>query len=388
MAGLGLSLTSFFKQSTLLAGDTPLFDYRRVWRNAILGMATVTILPLVILTGINMYQYERTMIAEMEFPVARLVSDTRSTMSSFLTERKAALGFIVRDNTFDDLADQRKLSRIFENMNDSFGGFVDLGVIDARGIQLAYVGPYDLGGKDYSGHNWFGQVQEKGYFISEVFRGYRNVPHFVIAARRKVDDGRFYVIRATFDAEQLTRRIQSLDSRPGTDVFVINDEGILQTDSLMFGSALGRINLDVPLPTDVVSVTEVKTTSGERLMRGHASIPDTPFILVVTSHARDLLSGWWKLRGSSATVLLVSVLVILVVVILTILGSMQVFVLILAMVSQGLVYHTEVPVTRILTAMLENNRFGYACAMGVAFGVILIGISFAMKKISDRMKQI
>ena len=43
--------------------------------------------------------------------------------------------------------------------------------------------------------------------------------------------------------------------------------------------------------------------------------------------------------------------VIVVVMILTILGSMQVFVLILSMVSQGLGYHTEVPVTRILAAM-------------------------------------
>jgi ABC-type sugar transport system permease subunit len=80
--------------------------------------------------------------------------------------------------------------------------------------------------------------------------------------------------------------------------------------------------------------------------------------------------------------------VILVVVILTVLGSMQVFVLILSMVGQGLVYHTEVPVTRILSAMTGTNRFGYACAMGVVFGAILISISFIMKQISDRMKQV
>jgi len=80
--------------------------------------------------------------------------------------------------------------------------------------------------------------------------------------------------------------------------------------------------------------------------------------------------------------------VILVVVILTVLGSMQVFVLILAMVSQGLVYHTEVPVTRILSAMTESNRFGYACAMSVTFGAILVMLSVTMKIISDRIKQV
>lgn len=79
--------------------------------------------------------------------------------------------------------------------------------------------------------------------------------------------------------------------------------------------------------------------------------------------------------------------IILVVVILTILGSMQVFVLILSMVGQGLVYHTEVPVTRILASMQGTNQFGYACAQGVTFGIILIMVSFALKLMSNKVKQ-
>lgn len=79
--------------------------------------------------------------------------------------------------------------------------------------------------------------------------------------------------------------------------------------------------------------------------------------------------------------------VILVVMILTVLGSMQVFVLIMSMVGQGLEYEAEVPVTRILAAMTSTKRYGYACAMGVTFGFILIMISVAFKQISERMKQ-
>ena len=79
--------------------------------------------------------------------------------------------------------------------------------------------------------------------------------------------------------------------------------------------------------------------------------------------------------------------VILVVVILTILGSMQVFVLILSLVNQGLVYHTDVPVTRILWAMQETKQFGYACAEAVVFGIVLVGVSFTLKKLSNHLKQ-
>lgn len=96
-------------------------------------------------------------------------------------------------------------------------------------------------------------------------------------------------------------------------------------------------------------------------------------------------AGSWKTFVNVTVPMMVPV--ILVVMILTVLGSMQVFVLILSLVRQGLEYHTEVPVTRILTAMLGTKQYGYACSMGVVFGVILITISFTFKKFSDRMKQ-
>lgn len=93
----------------------------------------------------------------------------------------------------------------------------------------------------------------------------------------------------------------------------------------------------------------------------------------------------WKIFTNVTVPMMVPVM--LVVVILTVLGSMQVFVLVLSMVGQGLGYHTEVPVTRILSAMTGTNRFGYACAMGVNFGVVLIMVSVAFKWLSSRMKQ-
>ena len=80
--------------------------------------------------------------------------------------------------------------------------------------------------------------------------------------------------------------------------------------------------------------------------------------------------------------------VILVVVILTILGSMQAFVLIISMIgTTGLVGYTSVPVTEILDSMLDH-QLGYACAQGVTFGIILIAVSLGFKFISDKLKQV
>ncbi|MBF0593450.1 MAG: sugar ABC transporter permease [Candidatus Omnitrophica bacterium] len=79
--------------------------------------------------------------------------------------------------------------------------------------------------------------------------------------------------------------------------------------------------------------------------------------------------------------------VMMVVVTLTILGSMQVFVLILSLVNQGLVHHTDVPITRILGSMTVTNQFGYACAQAVILGLMLVTVSFALNRLSNFMKQ-
>ncbi|MCM8831991.1 MAG: ABC transporter permease subunit [Candidatus Omnitrophica bacterium] len=80
--------------------------------------------------------------------------------------------------------------------------------------------------------------------------------------------------------------------------------------------------------------------------------------------------------------------VIGVVVILTILGTMQGFVLILGLVGGEFAGYTSVPVLRILAAMRDYLRFGYACAEGVSLGLILVAISFMQYKLLKRFRKI
>ncbi len=74
--------------------------------------------------------------------------------------------------------------------------------------------------------------------------------------------------------------------------------------------------------------------------------------------------------------------------ILTILGTMQIFDIIIATTGGGPGYHTEVPITRIVATMLGSSKFGYACAMGVVFGLILLGISMIQIRVSKTMRQV
>lgn len=70
--------------------------------------------------------------------------------------------------------------------------------------------------------------------------------------------------------------------------------------------------------------------------------------------------------------------------ILTILGTMQTFALVMAMTGGGPAGATEVPVTYIYNAAFEHFKFGYSTSMAVVLGILLMGLAFVQIQISKK----
>ena len=98
----------------------------------------------------------------------------------------------------------------------------------------------------------------------------------------------------------------------------------------------------------------------------------------------DGASAWGCFKNITVPLM---VPVVVLVAILTVLGTMQAFVLILGLVGGEFAGHTSVPVLRILSVMRDSSRFGYACAQGISFGVILVAISFIQYRFSRKARQ-
>ncbi|MFH0732764.1 MAG: sugar ABC transporter permease [Candidatus Omnitrophota bacterium] len=79
--------------------------------------------------------------------------------------------------------------------------------------------------------------------------------------------------------------------------------------------------------------------------------------------------------------------VFVLVAILTILGTMQIYDIIVSTTNGGPGFHTEVPVTRILQSMRGSSQFGYACAQGLVFGAALFIISMLQMKFAKMVRQ-
>jgi two-component system NtrC family sensor kinase len=287
--------------------------YRLLRRNMIVLMIVVTILPLLLMGAINYHQYQTALREEIVNPLRGLVNKTKHSFELFLAERLSAVSFIASAYSFEQLANENTLNRVFRVMKQEFKGFVDLGLIDEKGIQVSYVGPYSLKGKDYEEQSWFHEVLIRGTYNSDVFMGYRKFPHIVIAVQRRADDGRSWIVRATIDTERFNNLIASMGLDAKSDAFLLNKSGVFQTPSKWYGSVLENTTFSLPPVSYEANVIEEKDANGNDVFLAYTYFVDSPYILVVLKFRSEVLKTWYALKGELALVFLVSVFVILLV---------------------------------------------------------------------------
>ena len=292
-----------------------LFNYRRLWTLAVLILLSVALLPLITITVVNYRMTEQAIESESHLRTAKLVANTHRAISYSLTQRRAALDFIIHDNPLQDLQDPARLAELLDNLNQSFGqGFVDIGIIGSDGQQRAYFGPYALENVDYHNESWFQHVQTQGMYISDVFLGFRQVPHLVIAIKRNCPDGGGYVLRASLGIGFFAELLAGLEITGQGDAFIINTEGVLQSPARYHGDVLEPIKLPIPRPADHTEVIAHTTEAGESLLIGYRFIENTPFILMIVKKKEDLLHHWYQTRVKLVLFLTASVMAIVLVI--------------------------------------------------------------------------
>ena len=117
-----------------------------------------------------------------------------------------------------------------KNLRQSSDSFIDVGFLNSKGLQTGYAGPFPyLHGKNYSEENWFRLLmkQEKNYFISDIYLGFRNKPHFTIATKQLID-GQYHIIRSTFDTDKFYMFLRTISHGKNVDSAIINKDGVYQ----------------------------------------------------------------------------------------------------------------------------------------------------------------
>jgi signal transduction histidine kinase len=156
-------------------------------------------------------------------------------------------------------------------------------------------------------------VTNSGMHVSEVFMGFRQRPHLVVAVKHDLPDGNFYILRASIDTQKFNSLLSEVEISGKGDLFLVNREGVLQTPSRFFSDAMQQIPIDVPAFAEKTTVLEVRLHN-EPLIIGYAYIQDTPFILMAVKKKTELMKPWTETRVKLIGFLAISVTAILLVI--------------------------------------------------------------------------
>lgn len=306
----------FHRDNAHLASFHTFSNYRRIWIISIIILAVTSLSPLVMATFINHRLIQQAVDAELVLQAERVTSNAKRSMRFFLEERLNALRFIVKELPYYTLIDNKHLAAILSNLKLGFGGFTDLSIIDAGGGQVAYAGPFNLEGKNYKNQPWFTRSIENDNFISEVFTGYRNVPHIIIAVRSINPMGRLFIFRATLDTQRLMDTLNSYKTNVHTDIFLINHMGVLQTPSSTYGKIFTPTHLDIPEFSTRTKV--ILPESDHAVITGYSYIiteaVTTPFILLVNKKKSAVMGTWLNLGRTFNWIIGISCLVMIIII--------------------------------------------------------------------------
>ncbi len=194
-------------------------------------LSRTLVAPFVILMMVCstlVYYFAANLYDRVESELIRIVDDHRSMIAQFLVERTEDLKFIADANRFESICQQKRLTQIVHMLQTGSPAFLDLGVFDNQGNHVAYQGPYNLEGRNYRDAAWFKAVEEKSVYISDVFLGYRDTPHFIIAVK-KMENGTPWYLRATIDTFFFNNLVENIRVGKTGEAYLINKDGVFQT---------------------------------------------------------------------------------------------------------------------------------------------------------------
>jgi len=203
--------------------------YRALMRNMMTIVILVSFAPLLLISALNGYRFETSYREKVIAHLMEVVQKHQQGITMFLNDKLAYVLNLANSVSYDQVKNETFLDQKLAILQKSYGGvFVDLGVVDDRGVQVAYAGAFKLEKADYGQTEWFKKAIKQNYYISDVFLGLRRQPHFIITVKQK-HEGKDWILRATIDFEVFNALVESVHIGETGSAFIINKAGEFQT---------------------------------------------------------------------------------------------------------------------------------------------------------------
>jgi two-component system NtrC family sensor kinase len=280
--------------------------YATMRRVILASMILVPLVTFVLILGIGYYYFTTSLETSTIATTKRIVEDHRHMIDSFLSERKANLEFILHSYKFEELAEPQKLYDVFGRLQKESSTFVDLGVFNEEGIHVNYQGPYRLVGRDYGQESWFREVMKKGSYSSDIFLGFRRIPHFIVALKRE-EAGKTWVLRATIDTYLFNDLVKKVRIGKTGEAYLINTDGIFQTERRSGGNLMEKDPEKIRYPdaNEGINTFIEKDTRGDAFIYATTWLKSRKWLLVVRQEKADAFRAF---RSASYLIVLITII--------------------------------------------------------------------------------
>ncbi len=291
-------------------------ENRRQLKNSIfITMLIVPLLPFLLAAVVNFYYFFRALEHKTIHNLKEAAESHGQMIDTFLAERTGDLELVTDMHDFAGIRSPGVLAEVLDNLKEKSMAFVDLGVFDAQGVHLDYCGPYELTGKQYKDEKWFGHVLANGLYISDIFMGYRKVPHFVVAVRKQGADGNIWVARATIDTRFFSKMVSGVQLGRTGEAYILNKKGIVQSRRRFENLPLFSPDPDFAqfqLPESGISTFPGSHARGTKFLYAAMWIKNHDWLLVVRQEKKDAYASLYRAVQISSVIMLAGLCLIFV----------------------------------------------------------------------------
>jgi two-component system NtrC family sensor kinase len=263
-------------------------DFESTRKMILLRVLLVPFIAVILVSGTLVYYFSSNLSRQTQAKLSFLAEGHRNLIEQFLRERSADLQYVAASSSLEELSTNSNLALELERLQTLSLAFLDLGVFDADGNHVAYVGPYDLKGKNYAHTEWFKRVQNEEVYISDVFLGYRNIPHFIIAVRQ-FEGARPWYIRATIDTFFFNNLVENIRVGKTGEAYLVNKIGVFQTPRRSGGNLM-EADPDFVMyqvGPDATTSFAADDLAGERHLYAVSKLGPTGWLLVVRQQLNE-----------------------------------------------------------------------------------------------------
>ena len=279
--------------------------YRSLTRNMILTVIVVSLSPLILISILIGYQFHTSYQDKVLDHLQEIVRKHEQNIDSFLNERLANVAMLVRVHSLKRLSSEAFLKEALSLFREEYGGvFVDLGLVDEHGVQVAYAGPFELKRANYADAEWFKRAIRSPFYISDVFLGLRGLPHFIITVKPV---GARWLLRATIDFVAFNSLVEATQLGKTGSAFIVNHNGDFQTrprfEDRFHRELLTRF-LSRKTVEERVAVFENDDPSGRTFLYLMTPLKNGQWILVFMQAKNDAFVDLYRARRWALVILL------------------------------------------------------------------------------------